>query len=1505
MLHLPALLAVAFAPFPSLQALPPSGPAPLEPLVPTPPGAPVAPAVAPEFVWRPGEEGTLAIAPAHGMYGWNARVDAEGVRFESGVAWTREPGERAWVRVKTTSFGRVDDAKPVGAGRVVLDGERATIVRDGFVEWFKGKTLGLEQGWTIPAPPPGERSSELWIGLEFEGLQPQLAEDQKSARLVDHRARERLCYRTLVAYDVRGLALEAQLQVTSRGVGIQVDDRAAEFPVTVDPILGPSVWMFEPNGIDNRLYAAVTAGDVNGDGFSDFIFGAYNYPAPHIGDDRGFVWLFYGSPSGLSANPAGDWSTWGPSQVGARFGQTIMPLGDFNGDGYDDVAISAPGYDGGNTNEGAIYVYLGSVAGLSSTPFWTIEGNADNCGIYAGDGHVDLNGDGRGDLLVVKNGCGSAQAYAGSANPVPGAPFWSVDASVLSAWVQPSFFSIGVLLRGAGDVDADGYSDLMLGGQNQLNVPGGVLLFRGGPGGPSAQPVSYIGHAVSTQPSAMGFVASGVGDVNGDGHADVATADILFPGDGSGRCFLHLSIPGALPGAIFPPVPNVELPSPFVGGYWGNGRLFAGDLDGDGLSDLIVGAQNANAGDGVAQVFRGSPAGLTTAVQTIANPLPAGNNARFGFNSGGIGDLNGDGHGDVVILAPDYTNVQFKEGAAFVFHGQSNGAQLLPPLVGQTAQISGTTSSSFATALTTAGDANGDGFSDLLVGAPGFQGAFANEGRVLLYRARSDGTGLENTAIWTFSGGQIDARLGTSVAFAGDVNDDGYSDVLVGAPGFATSPAQFQEGKAFLFLGTSSGVLASTPAWEFESDEINAKLGQSVAGAGDVNGDGYADVFVGAPGATVGGLQDSGRVYVFLGSATGLAHDPAAVIDNPVLGDARFGASVANAGDLNRDGQTDLVVGAPDYSSGQSEEGRIYVFLGSAAGIVPTPAFTDESNSPGAHFGAAVSTAGDVDSDGFADLLIGAPDLPGGGRASVYRGRAGVAPIVPTPQHIPGLQGGARMGAAVCFAGDVNNDGFSDVAIGAPNHNGNQGEVYVHVGVSSGLAPSPALTFPGASGANLGAGLGPCGDIDGDGFSDVVLGQPGQLSGSGGAVIYVGGSQYNVTRAAQQRRVNNLTAIDALGLSDDTQQVRLQSGSNTIANVRSTPAGRTRVALEWELKSGAALLDGTNLARGAFQDIGAPTAPVTLNESISGLSPAQRHQWRHRIATTNPLFPHGLWNSIQGNGKHEKKFGTGFDCNNNGIPDSTEVLQNPALDCDANGGIDSCQIAIDPALDCDNDGILNSCELFANDCDANDYPDDCQLAQGAPDCNTNLVLDACELSPATDANGDSILDGCQFTPYCSGDGTGTACPCGNSGGAGRGCANSVNANGAVLTVTGWPSIANDTLVLRGAGMPNSASPSAIYLQGTAQDNGGLGTPIQDGLRCVTGSLIRLGTRPNSGNQSQYPDVGNQPVSIRGALAALPMPQTRYYQVFYRNAAAAFCPPGTANWTNGFTIVWGP
>ncbi len=155
--------------------------------------------------------------------------------------------------------------------------------------------------------------------------------------------------------------------------------------------------------------------------------------------------------------------------------------------------------------------------------------------------------------------------------------------------------------------------------------------------------------------------------------------------------------------------------------------------------------------------------------------------------------------------------------------------------------------------------------------------------------------------------------------------------------------------------------------------------------------------------------------------------------------------------------------------------------------------------------------------------------------------------------------------------------------------------------------------------------------------------------------------------------------------------------------------------------------------------------------------------------------------------------------------------------------------------------------------------------------------------------------GAAFTPYCFGDGTGAACPCGNTGAAGNGCASSVNANGGNLVASGNPSVTADTVVLTGSGMPNS---SCLYFQGTTQ----ISVSFGDGLRCVGGTVIRLGTKNNVAGASQYPAPGDASVSVRGLVP--PAGGTRTYQAWYRNAAT-FCTASTFNLTNGVEIPWQP
>ncbi len=196
------------------------------------------------------------------------------------------------------------------------------------------------------------------------------------------------------------------------------------------------------------------------------------------------------------------------------------------------------------------------------------------------------------------------------------------------------------------------------------------------------------------------------------------------------------------------------------------------------------------------------------------------------------------------------------------------------------------------------------------------------------------------------------------------------------------------------------------------------------------------------------------------------------------------------------------------------------------------------------------------------------------------------------------------------------------------------------------------------------------------------------------------------------------------------------------------------------------------------------------------------------------------------------------------------------------------------------------------------------------DTNANGVINPGEsvevydelISPVAIGNGrgiDRAPTPAAGTGICFGDGTAAACPCGNFGTAGKGCANSIFASGARLETQGAASVAGDTLALVGTRMPNS---SALYFQGTLAMGGGSGVAFGDGLRCAGGSVIRLGTKANANGSSRYPVAGDLSVSVRGAVNA---GDVRVYQIWYRNADPVFCNPETFNLSNGVQVNWTP
>jgi len=346
---------------------------------------------------------------------------------------------------------------------------------------------------------------------------------------------------------------------------------------------------------------------------------------------------------------------------------------------------------------------------------------------------------------------------------------------------------------------------------------------------------------------------------------------------------------------------------------------------------------------------------------------------KYGFSIA-FGDVNG-GQDDLIVGAPYYDNGQTDEGKVFVYHGSSTGFPTTPNWTAESDQAGALFGYSLAS-----GDLNGDDYADVVVGAPGYDTySVSDDGRTFVWFG-SDTTGLGSNgspgnADWQQSSGQHYGHHGWSVAVAGDVDGNGYNELLVGAPDYDATYTD--AGKAFVYHSTSSGP-STTVSWTAVGSQTSAKLGFAVAGAGDVNADGYFDIVIGAP-LYDNGQTDEGVALLWYGGSGGLGSNGTPANADRTLeknqASAQFGYSVAWAGDINGDGYSDIIVGAPLYDNGQTDEGVAFVYHGSATGIPSSENWYAESNQASAQLGFSVASTWDLGapSDGYYDIVIGAP----------------------------------------------------------------------------------------------------------------------------------------------------------------------------------------------------------------------------------------------------------------------------------------------------------------------------------------------------------------------------------------------------------------------------------------------------------------------------------------------------------------------------------------------------
>ena len=605
----------------------------------------------------------------------------------------------------------------------------------------------------------------------------------------------------------------------------------------------------------------------------------------------------------------------------------------------------------------------------------------------------------------------------------------------------------------------------------------------------------------------------------------------------------------------------------------------AGDVNGDGYDDLIIGANSADPnGDSEAGetyvIYGGASAPGTNGLLDLSDldgsngftliGIDAGD--RSGFSVSSADDVNGDGYDDLIIGTPGGRPNGRNSGETYIVYGGAgapgtDGVLDLSALDGTNGFIltgidRDDQSGRF---VSSAGDVNGDGYDDLIIGAHRADPNGRNSGETYIVYGGASAPGtegvldlgaLDGTNGFILTGIDRDDRSGRSVSSAGDVNGDGYDDLIIGAWG-----ADGNAGETYVIYGGASApgtggrfnlsALDGTNGFILNGIDANDRSGFSVSLAGDVNGDGYDDLIIGAYRADPNGDSDAGETYIVYGGAR--APGTNGVLDLSDLdgtngfiltgidaGD-RSGTSVSSAGDVNGDGYDDLIIGAREADpNGDSEAGETYVIYGGTnapgtngvldlSDLDGTNGFILTGIDAGDQSGFSVSSAGDVNGDGYDDLIIGARDADPNGDSSagetyiVYGGATGTESLVPVT-----AQGTA---AADNFTGNAGADSFTGIATNDVVRGG-AGDDTISVtaldfAAIDGGTGQDSLVLDGASLAL---------DLTGAGHAGVDSVELFDLSGTGAnSLVLDAQAVFDVT----EERAGGAASLDVLGDADD------------------------------------------------------------------------------------------------------------------------------------------------------------------------------------------------------------------------------------------------------------------------------------------------------------------------------------------------------------------------------------
>ena len=711
--------------------------------------------------WRRVQQGLAAAEynPSRNKQGLQAPNRAHNLRTyfgPDGIKLRDRLADRPLIGLSLSAMGRGEALSPVATGTVAQSGKRVEIRRPGIVEWYKNSSQGLEQGFTLQNRADGKGA--LVLELTVKRAKAKLLGDSIELRTDSGR---RLRYGKLVALDANGVKLASHMVTPSPGhLRLVVDDAKAAYPVVIDPLL-----------TDAHETVPDTMLETN-----------------RFGPD------FFDPPA---------------------FGISVASAGDVNDDGFDDVVVGAWGWDGGETTEGAAFVFLGSPIGIvGSTPETAhahIESNQAAARLgWSVASAGDVNGDGASDIVIGAYLYDSLKFFGG------------IDQNTGQPWGDRRVTGAGFVFHGSVGSGITGTS-------------------------PANADAFLQAHALETF---LGFSVASAGDINGDGFSDIilgAPLDgISFqeipgvppnnipPNDRSGNTGAVLVFHGSASGitgtgyddanAILTPYPP-NAPDNNEGSIGGD-VAGAGDVNGDGFSDVIVTDAST------ALVFLGSASGLQGRYPGDAHAvitLDAGAITAFGepavTSVAGAGNVNGDinsangrPYDDIVIGARTWPvkNSTTQEGAAFVFHGGPAGITATDALSTADSKFIGNILAEWVGFdVAGVGDVDSDGFDDIAIAARVFPGSLDSEGVAHIFRGGINGIDDTNGLSGSYArlgSGQTDGvrrlnRYALSVNGARDVNGDGFADVIMGA-GYYDNPEQ-DEGAVFVFHGGPSPAIGN------------------------------------------------------------------------------------------------------------------------------------------------------------------------------------------------------------------------------------------------------------------------------------------------------------------------------------------------------------------------------------------------------------------------------------------------------------------------------------------------------------------------------------------------------------------------------------------------------------------------------------------------------------------------------------------------------------------------